>query len=1389
MAWADNVAKIGTTEYATLQAAIDAASNGQTVTLLMDIATGTDSYEIGKQITIDLGGKTITANHANSNDKLFAITSVGKLTITGEGTITDDDVRGIFYNEGTLTIENGTFTTTNNDGYAVIYNTGSTAFCSVKGGTFTGAYAAVYNVSDATMTINNGSFVAASIGIVARGGSELTIADGSIKGTSSDAIFMEEENTKVTISGGTVSGKNGVDVQTKASLIVNDGATITGTNAAIIGNGSADKGGTSITINGGTITNDVDIAIYHPQSGSLTIKGGTITGVSGIEMKGGSLVVDDDAVITATYTGTPTHNPYGSGTSTTGYAIAIVENGGYAGVSTVKISKEAEINGPVAVVKDSDKSSEAPEITFDPEGMQMSVKVTDNSDKVVGQYISLELAVENAPTGSTITLLDAVDITSTIETTKDFTLDLNDKTLTSNGQRALWIKSGTVTINATTGGTISVPATASSTESAIRVGSDETTTASLTVNNGVKISATESLAISVEGVNTEGASLMVNGIVEGPGGIEIKGGSLTIGSAATITATETPSHVANNTGCSSNGYAIAVVQNNVNGTKVNSVSIDNAATITGPVAQLFDSEVTGFNPTYTGKYTTKVASIEKDEYFTLNDAINIVPSQGTVKLIDNLELTSTFMMDAEKTYTFDLNGKTLTGNNCAAIQITHGHVTLDGTIGSKVTVSGTPAAAIQLGATDTEENRNVSLIINENVEVTSTVSTGVLLSGTKTRETLELKGKITTSGADHIAIKAEDEVAKIHVANGAQVTASNALAIHQANTGELVIDGSVTGTDAIKMYGGNLKVSKDATITATPTTNYAIAIVEKADCAGVGKANISNESHIMGVIACLVESKNTCVAEPQFTGDITMVAETQNSNGLGEKYAKLSDAIAAAIDSKEVKLLEDITVTEAVPVSKAITLNMDDYSIVDNQTSGATMTIGANVTIKNGGITSEKGGISITAGTIALQSMTVNTKGVSLGVSGGTVTADQKTTLSSSENNTVALSGGVLTMSGKVLNTSTASHAISGTSTGTLTVVSTATISSANSNAINWASSGALTVEGGKIAGSEAVYATNGEITINGGTFTGTGNALNVAGGTPVVNGGTFICGTTGEPIVATSATYFVKGDYFSKKIAQDLCYSGYMVSENPKNNGMFYLVSEIVINDGTQWEIDDNAEDFPIGTAKYIRNSGMGAAGTKFGTLCLPFSINPLATTGIPTGMKFYAVSSINSDKSIITITELTSEIAAGTPVIFLFENATTNFEIVSTGATVSRHEPRPDNNLVGTLHYRKETIESGLEDIYYLNSDAFHQATQSLTVPAYRAYIKFPVQSPSPMPNVLYISTEQNEETELKCLFEDDSVDGIYDFNGKRQEELKPGLNIMKMKNGRTIKVYVNK
>lgn len=130
------VAEVGSNKYETLQAAIDAAAQNATVTLLADVEQNTQ-LTINKSITLDLNGKTIKNTEAIWNDDgtsvaILSITSGAKVTITGNGTIDakENDCYTINVVKGDLTIENGTFY----GNVSVVQVEEGTL--SVKGGTF-----------------------------------------------------------------------------------------------------------------------------------------------------------------------------------------------------------------------------------------------------------------------------------------------------------------------------------------------------------------------------------------------------------------------------------------------------------------------------------------------------------------------------------------------------------------------------------------------------------------------------------------------------------------------------------------------------------------------------------------------------------------------------------------------------------------------------------------------------------------------------------------------------------------------------------------------------------------------------------------------------------------------------------------------------------------------------------------------------------------------------------------------------------------------------------------------------------------------------------------------------------------------------------------------------
>lgn len=172
------VAEVGGKSYSSLREAINKAQGGETVTLLAD-ATEDVTIAAGKNITLDLDGKTLTNTNAGKATLTIAkdatatvkngsiIGGTGYYTIQNNGTATLEDVTAtagntgssMLDNWGTLTIESGSYS----GGLNVVKSEeGSTL--SITGGTFTldyapsSGYTAVILVYGDT-TISGGEFV------------------------------------------------------------------------------------------------------------------------------------------------------------------------------------------------------------------------------------------------------------------------------------------------------------------------------------------------------------------------------------------------------------------------------------------------------------------------------------------------------------------------------------------------------------------------------------------------------------------------------------------------------------------------------------------------------------------------------------------------------------------------------------------------------------------------------------------------------------------------------------------------------------------------------------------------------------------------------------------------------------------------------------------------------------------------------------------------------------------------------------------------------------------------------------------------------------------------------------------------------------------------------
>lgn len=188
-------------------------------------------------------------------------------------------------------------------------------------------------------------------------GGNLIINGGNFSTQHKQMIDVASQSS-LTINGGKIETNNmGVYVfGTDAKCTINGGEFKTGS-ACVSGNGSNDKWGTYIEINGGKLVSDNDIAIYHPQVGALVINGGYVKGATAIYQKAGTMTINGGV-----FEATMEYKDYqykGTGANPTGDCILFDACTGYGNGSIVanislnstKISVNANSIGKAQKVK------------------------------------------------------------------------------------------------------------------------------------------------------------------------------------------------------------------------------------------------------------------------------------------------------------------------------------------------------------------------------------------------------------------------------------------------------------------------------------------------------------------------------------------------------------------------------------------------------------------------------------------------------------------------------------------------------------------------------------------------------------------------------------------------------------------------------------------------------------------------------------------------------------------------------------------------------------------------------------------------------------------------------------------------------------------------------
>ncbi len=396
------VAKIGDTKYATLPAAVAAAANSQTITLLADIsltdrlfinAGATPAYAgtgnryatttENKSITLDLNGHNI---ESSSNIALAG----GSLNIT---------------NTGTADATHGVISTTEN-GLAPIEVRGTGDLTQKR-----------------TLTIGTG-------------------------------VTLSGKQYGLNVFGSNDANKNIIDVTV--------GGTVKGM-LFVLGNLKNTENNINITVNGTVTTDGLDSTDEDPLTGialngnaNVTIEdGATVIGESGIEVRAGKLTVNG-----GTITGTATdysYNENGNGTTTKGAAIAVAQhttilpvdvklNGGtLAGKELIAVTdvngnslNDVSVTAATSFVQNTETELPGGMMWVDNGNGTYSIGFTPvqviHANNTIDGYLTLAEAFDNVVADETIKLMADVtmsqNITLPTNANGTFKLDFNSHTIT-----------------------------------------------------------------------------------------------------------------------------------------------------------------------------------------------------------------------------------------------------------------------------------------------------------------------------------------------------------------------------------------------------------------------------------------------------------------------------------------------------------------------------------------------------------------------------------------------------------------------------------------------------------------------------------------------------------------------------------------------------------------------------------------------------------------------------------------------------------------------------------------------------------------------------------------------------------------------------------------------
>lgn len=311
----DSVAETGGIYYKSVQNAINAAEGGATVTLVKSV--NEDIVVSGKEITLDLGENTLT----NVSGDTITVKIDANLTVVGSGTVDNkSNARAAIFNEGTVTLNGGTYDRTSESGEsadisggnswyticnhgsmtihdgATVKNTGSfssmieNGYYSYKSENARTGYISGTNAANPTLVIEGGEFVGGLNTVKNDDGGKLYIHGGSFSNSAQAAVlnwnvteitggnFEVTTNYAVVLNGKNTGNTNNGEVLNQGNLSISGGSFTAPKGTPVIERMETNTDMSDVKVSGGTFSSDVTdfvvngAEVYEDENGNFGIR-------------------------------------------------------------------------------------------------------------------------------------------------------------------------------------------------------------------------------------------------------------------------------------------------------------------------------------------------------------------------------------------------------------------------------------------------------------------------------------------------------------------------------------------------------------------------------------------------------------------------------------------------------------------------------------------------------------------------------------------------------------------------------------------------------------------------------------------------------------------------------------------------------------------------------------------------------------------------------------------------------------------------------------------------------------------------------------------------------------------------------------------------------------